>query len=202
MLILLSACASMPTQQSLKAGLQRTQAGISGGINRLKEKGSRLSDKSTEVAFRKYPLGQVPHTLIKKPVAEGRLTSGHGYRLSPTGVPTPKKHKGVDYAAPAGTPVYAAGDGVIEKIYVSDSYGNYIRIMHDNDFYTAYAHLQAFADGLEVGIPVSKGQIIGNVGSTGRSSGPHLHFELVHAGKFIDPLYVLKDEAVSDVAEN
>jgi len=68
-----------------------------------------------------YAADEAPHTLMMKPVAEGVITSGHGYRLSPTGMPLPRKHKGVDYAAPAGTPVFAAGDGVIEKRYVSDS---------------------------------------------------------------------------------
>jgi murein DD-endopeptidase MepM/ murein hydrolase activator NlpD len=126
---------------------------------------------------------------MKKPVATGSLTSGHGYRLSPTGVPLPRNHKGVDYAAPPGTPIYAAGDGTIVKQYESKSYGYYIRIEHDNGFFTAYAHMQAFADGLGIGKMVKKGQIIGSVGSTGRSSGPHLHYELIHNGQFLDPLF-------------
>jgi len=185
-------CASMPTQQDLRIGLQKVQSGVKSGIDRLTVRGPSSSSKQSNDALAvvsQYPLDQVPHTLLKKPVAEGKLTSGHGYRFSPTGVPIPKKHKGVDYSAPTGTPVYAAGNGTIVKHYTSRSYGNYIRIEHDNGFFTAYAHLQAFVDGLTVGSKVSKGEMIGNVGSTGKSSGPHLHFELIHNGNFIDPLF-------------
>ena len=128
-----------------------------------------------------FELTEVPHTLLRKPVASGRLTSGFGVRGG-------RRHDGVDYAAPAGTPVYAAGDGVIDKIYTSASYGNYIRLRHANDFHTAYAHLAAFAGGLGKGSRVRRGQIIGTVGSTGRSSGTHLHYELAYRGAPIDPL--------------
>ncbi len=138
-----------------------------------------------------YPRGQLPHTLMRKPVAEGRLSSGFGYRLNPKGVRIPRKHKGIDYAAPRGTAIYAAATGVVDKIYVSKSYGNYIRIKHENNFHTAYAHMNAFADDLAEGDKVARGQIIGQVGDTGKSSGPHLHFELIHRGKFIDPLFEL-----------
>ena len=194
--IVSTSCATVPTKQDFQSGVQsaqkRVSSGFSSGLNRLKVKGPSTSSKQSndvQAIVSQYPLNQVPHTLLKKPVAEGRLTSGHGYRFSPTGVPIPKKHKGVDYAAPAGTPIYAAGDGTIVKHYTSKSYGKYIRIEHANGFFTAYAHMQDFADGLSVGSGVSKGQVIGNIGSTGRSSGPHLHFELIHQGKFIDPLF-------------
>lgn len=190
--VVLGGCSSMPTKQDIQSGVKKVQSSLRGGIERLKVKGpSRQSRKSnsTSLIVSQFPIDQVPHTLMKKPVAEGRLTSGHGYRFSPTGVPIPKKHKGVDYAAPTGTPVYAAGGGTIVKHYVSKSYGNYIRIEHANGFFTAYAHMQAFVEGLGVGSVVARGQMIGNVGSTGRSSGPHLHFELIHNSTFIDPLF-------------
>ena len=191
--VVISSCTSVPTKQDFQNGVQYAQKSVSDGFNRLKVKGPSASSKQSndvQAIVSQFPLDQVPHTLMKKPVAEGRLTSGHGYRFSPTGVPIPKKHKGVDYAAPVGTPIYAAGEGTIVKHYTSKSYGNYIRIEHANGFFTAYAHMQAFADGLAVGSKVSKGQIIGNIGTTGRSSGPHLHFELIHQGNFIDPLFV------------
>jgi len=73
-----------------------------------------------------FAANEAPHTLMIKPVAKGVMTSGHGYRLSPTGEAIPRKHKGVDYAAPKGTKIFAAGDGVVEKMYRSKSYGNYI----------------------------------------------------------------------------
>ncbi|MFK7858009.1 MAG: M23 family metallopeptidase [Granulosicoccus sp.] len=127
--------------------------------------------------------------MLKKPVGAGRLSSGYGYRINPRGIGLPERHKGVDYAAPTGTAIYAAADGVIDKIYVSEIYGKYILIEHENDFYTAYAHMNAFADRLEAGSKVTRGEVIGQVGSTGKSIDPHLHFELIHKGKFIDPLF-------------
>lgn len=174
--------------------------GVKNGISKVgtyvpgKKKGN--VDDAIVVAG-KFPLDQMPHTMMKKPVAEGRLTSGFGYRLNPKGLRIPKRHKGIDYAAPRGTAIYAAEKGVVEKIYVSKSYGNYIRIEHENDFFTSYAHMNAFAEGLEVGTPVTRGQIIGQVGDTGKSSGPHLHFELKHAGKFINPLFKMPPAEVA-----
>lgn len=190
--LFLAGCKSMPTKQDFQNSVQAMSDGIKSGVSRIKVKGPSNSSKksnNTMLIVGKYPLGQVPHTLMKKPVAEGKLTSGHGYRFSPTGVPIPKKHKGVDYSAPTGTPVYAAGNGTIVKHYTSKSYGNYIRIEHENEFFTAYAHMQAFAEGLGEGSTVTKGQLIGNVGSTGRSSGPHLHYEMIYKSTFIDPLF-------------
>jgi len=143
----------------------------------------------SENLAKNFSAEEAPHTIMVKPVAEGVLTSGHGYRLSPTGVPLPRKHKGVDYAAPQGTQVYAAASGVVEKRYLSESYGNYIRIRHNNGFSTAYAHLHTIDSDLKEGSVVTRGQKIATVGSTGRSTGPHLHFEVIHNGKFIDPLF-------------
>jgi len=128
-----------------------------------------------------------PHRFMIKPVAAGRLTSGHGYRLNPLSA-KPKKHNGIDYAATRGTEVYAAGAGKVVNMYRSKSYGNYIRIRHANGYSTAYAHLNNFASGIKVGSVVEQGQTIGAVGSTGFSTGNHLHFELIHKGRFVDPL--------------
>ena len=126
---------------------------------------------------------------MTKPLATGVLTSGHGYRINPTGQREPRRHKGVDYAAPVGTPVFAAGNGIVDVRFRSPSYGNYVRILHSDGFSTAYAHLKSFASGLSEGERVERGQVIGYGGSTGRSTGPHLHFELIYKGKFIDPLF-------------
>ena len=137
-----------------------------------------------------YGIDEAPFTLDVKPVAEGRLTSGFGLRRNPTGFKLfRKRHRGVDYAAPAGTPVYAAGDGTVDRIYTSSSYGNYLRIAHENGFQTVYAHLAAFAEGIEEGSAVERGQQIGAVGMTGSATGNHLHFELVHRGERVDPLF-------------
>jgi murein DD-endopeptidase MepM/ murein hydrolase activator NlpD len=137
----------------------------------------------------KFKSNEVPNTLMKKPVANGVLTSKYGYRLSPTGTPFPKKHKGIDYKAKEGTAIYASGSGTIEKKYVSKSYGNYIRIKHANGFSSAYAHMHHFAKGLAEGTHVKRGQIIGAVGTTGRSTGAHLHYELLYHGEPVNPLF-------------
>jgi murein DD-endopeptidase MepM/ murein hydrolase activator NlpD len=107
--------------------------------------------------------------LVRKPVAEGVLRSGFGVRNHPI-LGYSKMHTGIDWAAPMGTPIYASGNGVIEKIGWGSGYGRYTRIRHTNGYETAYGHQSAFARGLEVGTHVRQGQLIGYVGSTGLSS--------------------------------
>ncbi len=116
-----------------------------------------------------------------------RLTSGYGYRRHPV-LGRRMFHAGVDYGAPTGTPIPAAGDGVIVKMGRYGGYGNYIRIKHDGVWQTAYGHMSRFASGMRVWRKVSKGEIIGYVGSTGRSTGPHLHLETLKYGKAVDPV--------------
>ena len=101
-----------------------------------------------------------------------------------------KKHKihwGVDYAAPSGTPIYAGGDGVVQVAKYNGSYGNYIKIRHNSEFSTAYGHMSRFAKGIRPGVRVTQGQIIAYVGSTGRSTGPHLHYEVIQNGRRVNP---------------
>ena len=122
--------------------------------------------------------------LMKTPIDGARLSSGFGLRKHPI-LGYNVKHRGVDFAAPKGTPVYSAGDGIIEKKGWNGAYGKYIRIRHANNFKTAYAHLSKFNK-----IPggrVKQRQIIGYVGSTGRSTGPHLHFEILKNNIRINP---------------
>lgn len=206
-MVILTGCASGGglDMDAVGNGFRTVGSTLESGVNKIRGSGSggggtqkRIlsSNRAAEIAAQ-FPTDQVPHTLMKKPVADGRLTSGFGYRLSPTGIRLPKKHKGIDYAADAGTPIYAAGDGEIVKLYVSKSYGNYIRIKHDNGFETAYAHMQAFVEGLAEGSIVSRGQQIGAVGNTGRSTAAHLHFELMYNGNFIDPLLGGAESAVA-----
>jgi murein DD-endopeptidase MepM/ murein hydrolase activator NlpD len=99
-------------------------------------------------------------------------------------------HTGVDWAAPMGTPIFAAGNGAIEEIGVKGGYGKYVRIRHANGYETAYGHMTAFAKGLDVGSKVRQGQVIGFVGSTGMSTGSHVHFEIVINDRFVDPMKV------------
>ena len=117
-------------------------------------------------------------SLLRTPVDGARISSGFGMRRHPI-LGYSKMHKGMDFAAPRGTPVYAAGAGTVEYAARFGSYGNYVRVRHNTTTKTAYAHLNAFARGLKPGMKVRQGQIVGYVGTTGRSTGPHLHYELI-----------------------
>ena len=97
-------------------------------------------------------------------------------------------HKGVDFAAPTGTPVFAGGNGTIDFAGRNGGYGKYIRIRHNNEYKTAYAHLSNFKKGISKGVRVNQGDVIGFVGSTGNSTGPHLHYEIIFQNKQINPL--------------
>ena len=119
----------------------------------------------------------------------GTLRSRFGYRIHPI-FHTRKLHTGVDLAARSGTPIYAAGDGVIEYYKWQSGYGNKVEIKHVNGYETAYGHMSRYVDGLGVGSKVRQGQVIGYVGSTGQSTGPHLHFEMHINGNLVDPLSV------------
>ena len=127
--------------------------------------------------------------LDKKPLAarNARISSLFGYRRHPI-LKTQKFHSGVDYAAPRGTAIYASGNGRVEMARYVNGYGNYVKIRHNSEYETAYGHMQRFASGIRPGVSVRKGQIIGYVGNTGRSTGPHLHFEILRHGQRINPL--------------
>ena len=128
--------------------------------------------------------------LTRRPLqGGGRLASRFGYRIHPI-FKTRRLHTGVDLASPKGTPIYAAGDGVVEKAQWVSGYGRYIEIKHVNGYETGYGHQSAFADGIKPGVKVRQGQLIGYVGSTGNSTGNHLHFEIKVNGRFVDPLSV------------
>jgi len=121
------------------------------------------------------------------PLPGYRMTSGFGWRQHPV-LRARKFHKGVDWSAPRGTPVVAAGDGIVDTVKSHRGYGKYIRIVHDDRTETVYAHLDQFAKGIKVGQAIRQGQVIGTVGRTGIASGNHLYFELVVDGRHIDPL--------------
>lgn len=125
-------------------------------------------------------------TLMKTPIDGARVSSGFGMRHHPV-LGYSKMHKGMDFAAPTGTPIYAAGDGTIEHAGRFSSFGNYIRIRHNSKLKTAYAHLHKIAKGVKVGGRVKQGQIIGYVGTTGRSTGPHLHYEVLVNNVQVNP---------------
>jgi murein DD-endopeptidase MepM/ murein hydrolase activator NlpD len=128
----------------------------------------------------------IRRALLRTPVDGARISSGYGFRRHPI-LGFNKLHRGVDFAAPTGTPVRASGDGVIEQIGPFSSYGNYLRIRHDGTYSTAYAHLSGFRRGLQRGSRVRQGDVVAYIGTTGRSTGPHLHYEVLKAGAQVNP---------------
>jgi len=127
--------------------------------------------------------------LMREPVKGARFTSGYGYRRHPI-LGTRRMHTGVDWAAPRGTPILAPGDGTVVFVGRKGGYGNHIRIRHGNGYKTTFSHLQKFADNIRKGVKVQQGQVIGHIGSTGRSTGPHLHYEVLVDNKFTDPMKI------------
>jgi murein DD-endopeptidase MepM/ murein hydrolase activator NlpD len=127
--------------------------------------------------------------LVRKPLADGVMRSGYGFRKHPI-LGYGKMHTGVDWAASHGTPIYASGNGSVEKVGWESGYGKYIRIRHTNGYETAYGHMSGFARGIETGKRVRQGQVIGFVGSTGLSTGAHLHYEIMVNGRFVDPMRI------------
>ena len=128
----------------------------------------------------------IRRALLLTPIDGARLTSGFGMRMHPI-LGYSKMHKGVDFGAPTGTPIYAAGNGVVEEIGPKGAYGNYIRIRHNTEITTAYAHMSRFAKGVRRGGRVEQGDVIGYVGTTGRSTGAHLHYEVLKGGRQVNP---------------
>jgi murein DD-endopeptidase MepM/ murein hydrolase activator NlpD len=127
--------------------------------------------------------------LVRKPVSDGIITSPFGDRTHPI-LHITRTHTGVDWGSPFGTPIFASGNGVIEKIGLEGGYGKYIRIRHANGYETAYGHMSAFARNMDEGTHVRQGQVIGYVGSTGLSTGTHVHYEIMINGRFVDPMKV------------
>lgn len=125
--------------------------------------------------------------LMKTPINGARLSSGFGMRLHPV-LGYTRMHRGTDFAASVGTPILAAGEGVIVRAAPFGTFGNYIRIRHSNGYETAYAHMSRFARGMRAGVRVRQGQVIGYVGTTGRSTGPHLHYEVLRRGQQVNPM--------------
>jgi murein DD-endopeptidase MepM/ murein hydrolase activator NlpD len=124
--------------------------------------------------------------LMKTPIDGARISSNFGNRRHPI-LGYTRLHAGTDFAAPSGTPIYAAGNGTIEMAQRNGSFGNYVRIRHANGYQTAYAHMRGYGRGIRKGVRVTQGQVIGYVGTTGRSTGPHLHYEVIHNGNKVNP---------------
>ncbi len=127
--------------------------------------------------------------LLRTPVSGARLTSGFGMRVHPL-LGYSKMHEGVDFGAASGTPIHAAGDGDVDQAGRESGYGNVVILSHSDSLQTMYAHMQRFAAGIHEGSHVNQGQVIGYVGTTGRSTGPHLHFEVRINEKAVNPMTV------------
>ncbi|MCV6599343.1 MAG: M23 family metallopeptidase [Alphaproteobacteria bacterium] len=154
--------------------------------------------------FYKEDGSNIKKALLRTPINGARISSSFGMRRHPI-LGYSKFHGGVDFAAPKGTPIYAAGDGKIIRRSYDRFNGNLIRIKHNSTYATGYAHMSKFAANLRVGSRVKQGQVIGYVGTTGRSTGNHLHYEIVKNGKKVDPVKVklpnkeaLKDEELKE----
>ncbi len=158
---------------------------------------SMLSSRGTDLPYYLYSTEEfneyfdengkgMTKSLMKTPINGARLSSSYGMRKHPI-LGYNKMHKGVDFAAPTGTPIFAAGNGIVEYVGRNGGYGKYIRIRHDGTYKTAYAHLNSYKKGIGNGVRVKQGDIIGYVGSTGRSTGPHLHYEIIVNGQQINP---------------
>jgi murein DD-endopeptidase MepM/ murein hydrolase activator NlpD len=119
----------------------------------------------------------VRKSLLKTPIDGARITSGFGMRINPV-LGYSAMHQGIDFGAPNGTPIFAAGNGVVEEIGWKNGYGKFIKLRHNGTYETAYGHTSRFASGLKKGSKVKQGQVIAYVGATGRATGPHLHFEV------------------------
>ena len=124
-------------------------------------------------------------TLMKTPINGARLSSSFGLRKHPI-LGYNKLHQGTDFAAPRGTPIMASGSGVILRAQKYKGYGNFVSIKHNSTYVTAYGHMSKYGRGIKKGVRVNQGQIIGYVGSTGMSTGPHLHYEVIKNGKRIN----------------
>lgn len=146
----------------------------------------RYEDSAGDIDYYGPNGHSIRKALLRTPINGARLSSGYGMRTHPV-LGYSKMHKGLDFAAPTGTPIYAAGDGVIAKAGPFSSYGNYVRIRHNGDYDTAYAHMSKIAKGMAPGKRVKQGDVIGYVGSTGRSTGPHLHYEILKSNKHVNP---------------
>ena len=128
----------------------------------------------------------VRKSLLKTPINGARISSGYGARKHPI-LGYTKMHKGIDFAAPMGTPIFAAGSGTITYYGTKGGYGNFVQIRHTPDYSTAYGHASRFVKNLRVGSKVKQGDIVAYVGSTGRSTGPHLHYEIIFKGSPVNP---------------
>ena len=182
--------AKVDFQRDLKAGDKFTVVYDDDGkllYAKIKSRGSyRFARNGGEVLWLDDDGKSLKHGLLRTPVDGARMSSRFGLRIHPI-LGYAKMHQGIDFAAATGTPIMAAGDGVVVEARRWGGYGNWLRIKHAGGYESGYAHLSRYASGLQVGDKVHQGQLVAYVGSTGASTGPHLHHEIWHNGKRVDP---------------
>ncbi len=177
----------------------RTENGANAGAGHLvfaeltlgdrKQRIYRFTDSQGSSDYYNEKGESVRKGLLRTPINGAKITSRFGMRRHPI-MGYSKMHRGVDFGAPTGTPIYAAGDGTVEFVGTKGGYGNYLRVKHNSSYSTAYAHISRFASGIRHGGKVKQGQIIAYVGSTGASTGPHLHYEVMVNGGQVNPANV------------
>ena len=145
----------------------------------------RFKDQKNNIGYYSKDGKSIEKALMKTPINGARLSSSFGLRKHPI-LGYNKLHQGTDFAAPKGTPIMASGSGTVEMASWNGAYGKYVRIRHNSTYKTAYAHLSRFGKNIRRGAKVQQGQIIGYVGSTGRSTGPHLHYEVLIKNKRVN----------------
>lgn len=147
----------------------------------------QMTDADGEISYYNEKGESIRKEFLRTPINAAKISSKFGMRNHPV-LGYSRMHKGVDFSAPVGTPILAAGSGVVEVAKRYGNYGKYIRIKHNSTYSTAYGHASRFAKGITAGSKVKQGQVIAYVGMTGITSGPHLHYEVIEKGKQINPL--------------
>jgi len=149
----------------------------------------RYTDASGHSEYYTQKGESIRKALLRTPINGAKITSGFGMRTHPI-LGYSRMHRGVDFGAAIGTPIYAAGDGVVDFVGHKGGYGNYLRIRHNNTYSTAYGHISRFASGISPGTHVKQGEVVAYVGMTGMATGPHLHYEILVGNEQVNPANV------------
>ena len=175
----------LETKQGTAAGhgnILYAELNLSGDVMKI----YRYVDKNGLVDFYNQSGESLRKAMLRTPINGAKITSGYGMRSHPI-LGYSKMHRGVDFGAPTGTPIYAAGDGTVDFAGRKGGYGNYLRIKHNDKYSSAYGHISRFAGNVSPGHRVKQGQIVAYVGSTGMSTGPHLHYEILVNNEQVNP---------------
>jgi murein DD-endopeptidase MepM/ murein hydrolase activator NlpD len=167
--------------------IEQMQINIDAIAARIKAQDKSYAELQTLIANKQEMLASIPSIQPVSNATLERIASGFGVRIDPI-YKVPRLHTGLDFTAPQGTPIYATGNGKVSEVnYNASGYGNYVRINHGYNFETLYGHM--IKANVRQGQDVKRGQVIGWVGSTGKSTGPHCHYEVIRNDDKIDPIH-------------